>query len=125
MTLENCDWNELEALKFSVRRALSTLSLGFRGKYTNVKYLCIDVPLSPKTFCRSFAEEYSEEDNFKKIVSVDDLNSVFGVNWHCFQFEQSNTTKRVIGNVQLHFRKKQISAPKGELVHRYTFFFIL
>ena len=115
----------MESLKYSVRRSLSTLSVGFRGKYSNVRHFCVDVPLSPNTFCRLFADEYRDEENFKKMLTVEQLSAVLGLNWHLFQFQQSNTRKRVIGDVQLHFRKKTVPGPKVLTDHRYKFTFLL
>ena len=105
-SVQASELNELAAINFSMRRALSTLSIGVRGKYTNFRVFFVDLPLSPKTFSRFFAEEYNDEKTFKKLVTVDYLNTVFGLNWNLFQFPQSSTRKRVFGNIQLHFREK-------------------
>ena len=72
--------NELASLKFAIKRALSTLSIGIRGKYRNVRLFSVDLPLSQKTFVTYFAKEYKSERNFKKIVTVESLNTVFGRN---------------------------------------------
>ena len=111
----------MASIKFAIRRALSSVSIGFRGKYTNVRFFFVDLPLSPQTFSRYFAEEYSEEKSFKKVVTIDCLNSVFGHNWNCFQFAQSETRKRVIGNVQLHFRQKCIAQTNRQTLTRYQY----
>ena len=111
-------WNEVESIKFLVRCSLSTLSVGFRGQYTNVKFCSVDLPLSIKAFSTFFAVEYNNEDSFKKTVSVDDLNGVLGSNWHSYQFEKSSTRRRVIGHVQLHYRIKKNSHLKKENVSR-------
>ena len=119
MDVDSSDSNELASIKFAIRRALSTLSIGFRGKYTNVKFFFVDLPLSMKAFKLFFAPEFLHENNFKKVVTVDDLNSMFGANWNYFEFPESLTRKRVIGNVQLHFRTKTIDNAKRGHINRY------
>lgn len=116
-----CDYaefNELESIKYSVRCALCSSSVGIRGNYTNVKYFCVDVPLSKMAFASYFAIEYRDEDNFKKTLSVDDLKHVLGSNWHIFHFSNSETTRRVIGEVQLHYRMKKIAGFEGRELFR-------
>ena len=109
----------MESIKFSIRRALSSVSIGLRGKYTNVRFFVVDLPVSPRTFSSLFAEEYVTGSNFKKWVTVEKLQSVFGLNWNYFQYPNSTTRKRVIGNVQLHFRKKAIASPQEPKLNRY------
>ena len=108
----------MASMKFSVRRCLATLSFGFRGKYSNVKYCSVDLPLSNNAFSSFFADDYTNEDNFKRNVSVKHLNAVFGSNWHIYNFPNSSTRRRIIGDVHLHYRMKKISGWTAEHLAR-------
>ena len=121
--LVSAEYNEVSSLKYAVQRALSTLSFGYKGNFKNVKFFVVDVPLSPETFSRLFAEEYSGDDNFKKTIQVDTLNSILGNNWNCFQFPNSATRRRVLGNVDLHFRTKQLVTFEEQDSNRYICLF--
>ena len=117
------EWNELASLKFAIRRALSTLSIGYRGNYRNVRIFSVDLPLSPKAFCSLFAPEYGAESSFKKTFTVAEMKCVFGHDWDCFQFKNSSTRKRVFRNVYLHFRKKTIQGKSSTNLIRYNYYF--
>ena len=100
--------NELEAVKMAIVRSLSCLSYGQKGKYINIKSICIDLPLSRNTFRNKFPVEYCGQDNFKQLLDVDELNCVFGDEWHVYNFPKSSTRNRIIGLILLHFRRKKI-----------------
>ena len=106
------DFNELQALHFTLMRSLACVSHGIKGNYSNVKYIAVDAPLSQKIFSDVLPTDYKGQDSFKESVSVADLDCVFGQDWHIFNFENSTTHKRIIGNVLLHFRKKQVQVKK-------------
>ena len=107
--------NELEAVKFAITRSLASLSHGKRGKYINIKNISLDLPLSPLVFQTFFPVDYSGNDGFKDNLSVDELSTVFGENWHIYNFCNSSTRKRIIGLVLLHFRRKTIKLPADEI----------
>ena len=102
------DINELAAVKFAITRSLASLSHGKRGKYINIKHISLDLPLSPLVFQTFFPVDYCGNDGFKGKLSIDELNTVFGTNWHIYNFFQSSTRKRIIGLVLLHFRRKKV-----------------
>ena len=91
----------------AIVRALGCLSHGQKGKYINIKKIVVDLPLSQSIFQSSFPVDYTGEESFKENVHVDQLNTVFGQNWHVYHFPNSSTRNRVIGLVLLHFRKKK------------------
>ena len=71
-----------------------------------MKNMCVDLPLSQDYFAAHFPVQYNYEHSVKKDVSVCQLEPIFGKNWHSFHFEKSSTTRRIIGLVHIHFRKK-------------------
>ena len=107
--------NDLQALKLTIVRSLASLSHAKNGNHVNITNISVDMPLSPQQFMKFFPVEYSaNRENFKQTLSVEDLNSAFGLNWHIFKFPNSSTRKRVIGVVLLHFRKKRMTVFEEE-----------
>ena len=103
------DLNQLNSLKLAVIKALSSLSFSRQGKYTSIKKNSVDLPISPDVFANKFPVSYTGQESFKTVVAINDLNDVFGENWHVINFKNSTTTKRVIGLINLHYRRKKIS----------------
>ena len=75
-TSDRFDSNEVASIKWLVRRCLSTLSVGMRGKYTNIKCFAVDLPISRQAFSCYFPVDYSNEEKFIKTLSLDKLNGV-------------------------------------------------
>ena len=100
------EFNEINSLKLAVIKALSTLSYCKMGKYTSIKNMSVDLPLSPKVFAEKFPIQYNYDENFKAVLAVLDLNSIFGLNWHKVNFNNSTMRKRIIGLIHIHYRKK-------------------
>ena len=108
------DKNQFNAIQLCLRKAISSVPYQRAGKCASVKSISIDVPCSQKVFIDRFASPvmsmcYSLEENYKCTLSPSDLNPVFGANWHIFQYVKSCTTRRIIGLIVLHFRKKTAS----------------
>ena len=101
------DCNELNSFKLAIVKALSSLSYSRMGKYTSIKNISVDLPISPRNFKAYFPVEYNYEESFKDVLAITDLNNVFGPNWHEVYFQNSTTRKRVIGLVNIHFRRKR------------------
>ena len=93
----------------AISKRLATLSLTKSGKRLNVKNSSVDLPLSNESFKDLFPVCYNGESNFKETVTVRELEALFGTNWHTVHFKNSNTRKRIIGLVMLHYRKKTIT----------------
>ena len=115
----------MRAVRFLVIRSLASLSVGFRGKYSNVKNVSVDAPLSQDLFASFFPVNYCGEDSFKDMVSVGQLESVFGKDWHIYNFTNSSTRKRVLGCVLLHYRRKCFKVIMPCSGHRYCIVFIV
>ena len=105
------EMNEFNALRLCILKAISSVPYNTGLKHRNVKSVSVDVPCSQEMFIKKFVSilprvQYCNEDQYKVTVSASDLSSVFGENWHIFQYSHSSTRCRVIGLIVIHFRKK-------------------
>ena len=78
----------------------------------------MDLPLSKNAFSNYFAVDYQNEESFKKTVPVHELNAVLGNDWHSFDFPNSSTRRRIIRDVELHYRLKTISGYNTKNLYR-------
>ena len=93
----------------AILKHLSSLSLGNGTQRLNITCSSVDLPLSLEVFKNTFPVQYTGQCNFKATLGVSELDIIFGKNWHTFHFPNSNTRKRIIGLVMLHYRKKKIT----------------
>ena len=105
-------YNEISSLKFALMKSLSSLSYGRKGQFCSQRKSGIDLPLSADNLEFFFGMKYSGEKSVKKSVAVENLENVFGKNWHIFNFTNSCTRKRIVGLVNLHYRRKTLSKPQ-------------
>ena len=104
--------NELNSIKMSVIKALSTCGYRTKGSYSNVRNVSVDVPCSKQTFELEFVNklkgiQYAGEDNFKCLLAPSDLNDVFGDGWNVVKYKNCHTHRRILGSILLHFRRKE------------------
>ena len=100
--------NEINSIKFAILKSMSSASQARMGKYRATRNIAVDLPLSQKVFAKMFPINYNGEESFKQVVSIMDLNRVFGENWHILKFKESSTRKRIIGVVAIHYRRKGV-----------------
>ena len=72
--------NEINSIKFAIVKSMHSASQGRKGKYTTIRNIVVDLPLSQKVFAHVFPINYNGQESLKEVLSISDLNTVFGEN---------------------------------------------
>ena len=109
------------ALKLSIENAIKKSKSKINNKTGYQKYVQIELPFSmqafQKFFIRKFERNISNTQNQKHMeLSVNDLDSVFGKDWHIIENATSTTIQRILGMVSVNFRAKMRNETS---THRY------
>ena len=106
--------NNLNAIRLSLMKAISSTPYQKGSRCESIKSVCIDVPCATDVFLDHFVKncpliKYHGEDNYKCTVTASDLQTVFSTNWDTCMYRGSNTMRRIIGLILIHYRKKVLS----------------
>ena len=101
--------NEINSIKLAILKSLYSGCHARFGKYTSIKTVGVDLPLSPKVFIDQFPLAYNGENSIRAVMLISELSKIFGKNWHTVRYSKSSTRKRVFGVIKIHYRKKKIA----------------
>ena len=98
--------NDFKSILIQVKKSLSSFS--GPGRYNNIrkKSISFDLPLSQINFNREFISKIPGIHQAFQVpmrlkLTPADLEPVFGQDWHIFNFRDSKTRVRVLGEVGL------------------------
>ena len=103
--------NDFKSIHIQVKRALSSYSGPGRLHNVRKKSISVDLPLSDISFKRNFLDKFPPLDKDFKLpmkfkLTGPELEQVFGKEWYIVYFRESKTRIRVLGDVDLYYRKK-------------------
>ena len=75
-----------------------------------VKTMTVDMPVSSTTFDKYFGiyckEMSKKHSGYKICLTIEEMSSILGLNWHIVAQKNTTTHQRVIGDVSIHYRPK-------------------
>ena len=104
--------HDISALKLAVAKRMLGGDHAGRGKFLHHRNVIVEVPMSRATFLQAFSTCLPENIDIpdgaqtKFHIPVSSLDLVLGNNWHCVMLRNSQTVRRIIGAVHVHFRPK-------------------
>ena len=121
--------NEFNAIRLCIVKAIASSSYQKNGKCLHTKRVVVDMPCSDLLFREKFLSKIPNialllDSTVKFTVTPSDLEIVFGEKWNTFNYKDSSTQRRIIGLIQIHFRKKTVPGIVSPISRdRYTYIF--